>query len=98
MKALLSRAAGGPETLELAEVPEPVAGKGELLVRIHYCAINYPDVLVIEDKYQFKPERPFSPGSEVSGVVEAVGDGVECRHPRRHAGQHRLRRLHCRAM
>lgn len=77
MKALLSRAPGGPETLELAEIPEPVAGKGELLIRIHYCAINYPDVLVIEDKYQFKPPRPFAPGSEVSGVVEAVGEGVE---------------------
>lgn len=77
MKALLSRVPGGPGTLELAEVPDPVAGKGELLVRIHYCAINYPDVLVIEDRYQFKPARPFAPGSEVSGVVEAVGDGVE---------------------
>lgn len=77
MKALLSRAPGGPETLELAEVPEPVAGKGELLVRIQYCSINYPDVLVIEDKYQFKPPRPFAPGSEVSGTVEAVGEGVE---------------------
>lgn len=76
MKALLSRTPGGPETLELAELPEPVAGPGELLVRIHYCAINYPDVLVIEDRYQFKPPRPFAPGSEVSGVVEAVGDGV----------------------
>ena len=77
MKALLSRAPGGPDTLELAEVPEPVAGRGELLVRTQYCSINYPDVLVIEDKYQFKPPRPFSPGSEVSGTVEAVGEGVE---------------------
>ncbi len=77
MKALLSRAPGGPETLELAEVPDPVAGKGELLVRIQYCAINYPDVLVIEDKYQFKPQRPFAPGGEISGTVEAVGEGVE---------------------
>ena len=77
MKALLSRTAGGPETLELADVPEPVAGKGELLVRIAACAINYPDVLVIEDKYQFRPERPFAPGSEVSGTVEAVGEGVD---------------------
>jgi NADPH:quinone reductase-like Zn-dependent oxidoreductase len=77
MKALLSRAPGGPETLELAEVPDPAAGRGELLVRIQYCSINYPDVLVIEDKYQFKPPRPFAPGSEVSGTVEAVGEGVE---------------------
>jgi NADPH2:quinone reductase len=46
-------------------------------VRIHACAVNYPDVLIIEDKYQFKPPRPFAPGGEVAGVVEAVGEGVE---------------------
>ncbi len=76
MKALLSHEPGGPETLQLADVPDPVAGTGELLVRIHACAINYPDVLIIEDKYQFKPPRPFAPGGEVAGVVEAVGGGV----------------------
>ena len=76
MKALLSREPGPPETLRLEEVPDPVAGPGELLVRIHACAINYPDVLIIEDKYQFRPARPFAPGGEVAGVVEAVGDGV----------------------
>ena len=76
MKALLSLEPGGPETLQLTDVPDPVAGPGELLVRIHACAINYPDVLIIEDKYQFRPTRPFAPGGEVAGVVEAVGDGV----------------------
>ncbi|HET9398274.1 MAG TPA: NADPH:quinone oxidoreductase family protein [Sphingomicrobium sp.] len=76
MKALLSYAPGGPETLKLAELPDPVAGPGELLVGIRACAINYPDVLIIEDKYQFKPPRPFAPGGEVAGVVEAVGEGV----------------------
>jgi NADPH:quinone reductase-like Zn-dependent oxidoreductase len=76
MKALLSNAPGGPETLQLAELPDPVAGPGDLLVGIHACAINYPDVLIIEDKYQFKPPRPFAPGGEVAGVVEAVGEGV----------------------
>ena len=76
MKALLSHAPGGPETLQLSEVPDPVAGPGELLVQVRACAINYPDVLIIEDKYQFKPPRPFAPGGEVAGVVEAVGDGV----------------------
>jgi NADPH:quinone reductase-like Zn-dependent oxidoreductase len=76
MRALLSNAPGGPETLQLTEVPDPVAGPGELLVRIHACAINYPDVLIIEDKYQFKPPRPFAPGGEVAGVVESVGEGV----------------------
>jgi len=76
MKALLSREPGPPETLSLEEVADPVAGEGELLVKVHACAINYPDVLIIEDKYQFRPERPFAPGGEVSGVVEAVGEGV----------------------
>ncbi len=77
MKALLSVAPGGPETLQLTEVPDPVAGAGQLLVRVRACAINYPDVLIIEDKYQFKPPRPFAPGGEIAGVVEAVGEGVE---------------------
>jgi NADPH:quinone reductase len=76
MKALLSRAPGGPETLELAEIDDPVAGLGELLVAVKACSVNYPDVLIIEDRYQFKPPRPFSPGSEIAGVVEAVGPGV----------------------
>lgn len=76
MRALLSTAPGGPETLELAELPDPEAGPGQLLVRVKACAINYPDVLIIEDKYQFKPPRPFAPGGEVAGVVEAVGEGV----------------------
>ena len=77
MKALLSRQPGGPETLALTDLPDPVAGKGQLLVAVRACAINYPDVLIIEDKYQFKPERPFAPGGEIAGVVEAVGEGVE---------------------
>jgi NADPH2:quinone reductase len=76
MKALLSRAPGGPETLELTDLPDPVPGPGQLLVRVKACAINYPDVLIIEDKYQFRPERPFAPGGEIAGVVEAVGEGV----------------------
>jgi len=76
MKALLSKAVGGPETLVLEEVADPVAGPGQILVSVKACSVNYPDVLVIEDKYQFKPPRPFAPGSEVAGVVEAVGEGV----------------------
>jgi NADPH:quinone reductase-like Zn-dependent oxidoreductase len=74
MKALLSTAPGGPETLELSELADPVAAKGQLLVRVKACAINYPDVLIIEDRYQFKPPRPFAPGGEIAGVVEAVGE------------------------
>ncbi|WP_309601690.1 NADPH:quinone oxidoreductase family protein [Sphingomonas sp.] len=76
MKALLSHAPGGPETLTVDELPDPVAGPGELLVRVRSAAINYPDVLIIEDKYQFKPPRPFAPGGEIAGEVAAVGDGV----------------------
>ncbi|MGV3480329.1 MAG: NADPH:quinone oxidoreductase family protein [Sphingobium sp.] len=76
MKALLSTAVGGPETLVVEERPDPVAGPGQLLVAVRACAVNYPDVLIIEDKYQFKPPRPFSPGGEIAGVVEAVGEGV----------------------
>ena len=61
----------------MSEMPEPTPGSGELLVRVHACAINFPDVLIIEDKYQLRPPRPFAPGGEVAGEVEAVGDGVE---------------------
>jgi NADPH:quinone reductase len=76
MRALLSHEAGGPETLRLEELPDPTPGPGELLVRVRACSINYPDVLIIEDKYQLKPPRPFAPGSEIAGEVEAVGEGV----------------------
>ena len=76
MKALLSKAPGGPETLELSDVANPVAGAGQVVVAVKACAINYPDVLIIEDKYQFKPARPFAPGGEIGGIVEAVGEGV----------------------
>src|SRR4051795_2928154 len=76
MKALLSHEPGGPETLRLEEGGEPVPGPGELLVRIRACSMNFPDVLIIEDKYQLKPQRPFAPGGEIAGEVAAVGDGV----------------------
>jgi NADPH:quinone reductase len=76
LKTLLSVQPGGHETLQLSDLPTPEPSKGELRVRVLACAINYPDVLVIEDKYQFKPPRPFAPGSEISGVVEAIGEGV----------------------
>jgi NADPH2:quinone reductase len=77
MKALLSHSAGGPDTLVLTNVPEPrPPGDDEILLRVKACGVNYPDVLIIEDKYQAKPPRPFAPGSEVSGVVESVGANV----------------------
>lgn len=76
MKALLSKAVGGPETLVVEDIADPEAGAGQLLVSVRACAVNYPDVLIIEDKYQVKPPRPFSPGGEIAGVVEAIGPGV----------------------
>lgn len=76
MKALLSKEVGGPETLVFDDLPDPVPGKGEVLVDTTACAINFPDTLVIRDLYQFKPPRPFAPGSEISGTIAALGDGV----------------------
>jgi len=76
MKALVSTAAGGPETLELIDRPAIAPGPGQLGVQVLACGINYPDVLIIEDKYQFKPPRPFAPGGEIAAVVEAVGADV----------------------
>jgi NADPH2:quinone reductase len=76
MKALLSKVVGGPDTLVLEEIASPEAKPGHAVVSVKACGVNYPDVLIIEDRYQFKPPRPFSPGSEVSGVVKAVGQGV----------------------
>ena len=76
MRALLSEAPGGPETLVVRDVAEPLPGAGELLVRVRACGINFPDVLIIEDKYQLKPPRPFSPGGEVAGEVTGLGEGV----------------------
>ena len=63
MKALLSKAVGGPETLVLEDVPSPEPKPGFAVVEVKACGVNYPDVLIIEDKYQFKPPRPFAPGA-----------------------------------
>ena len=76
MKALLSHTAGGPETLVLEDVADPVAGPGQVLVAIKACSINYPDALMLRDLYQFKPARPFAAGSEIAGVITALGEGV----------------------
>jgi NADPH2:quinone reductase len=81
MKAMLSKATGGPETLVLEDLPDPKPGLGEVVLAIKACGVNYPDVLIIEDRYQFKPERPFAPGGEVAGVVESIGPGVTSLKP-----------------
>jgi NADPH:quinone reductase len=79
MKALLSRQPGGPETLTLEDVPEPAPAAGEVRIAVRACGVNYPDLLIIQDLYQFKPPRPFAPGAEVAGVIDAVGPGVDFR-------------------
>ncbi|WP_088310691.1 NADPH:quinone oxidoreductase family protein [Novosphingobium sp. B 225] len=76
MKALRTHAPGGPETLTLDEVESPQPGPGQVRVKVKACSVNFPDVLMIQDLYQFKPQRPFSPGGEASGIIDAVGDGV----------------------
>ncbi|MGD9952650.1 MAG: NADPH:quinone oxidoreductase family protein [Burkholderiales bacterium] len=76
MKALLCKQFGPPESLVLEEVPSPSPGAGEVVVSIKAASVNFPDVLIIQNKYQFKPPLPFSPGSELAGVVKEVGPGV----------------------
>jgi NADPH:quinone reductase-like Zn-dependent oxidoreductase len=76
LKAWVSYEAGGPDTLRFGELPKPAAGPGQLLLRVAAVSLNFPDALIIEDKYQYRPPRPFAPGSEVAAVVAAVGEGV----------------------
>src|ERR1700721_4721086 len=76
MKALLSKEVGGPETLVLEDLPSPKPKPGFAVISVKAIGVNYPDVLIIEEKYQLKPQRPFAPGGEVSGVVKEVGEGV----------------------
>jgi NADPH2:quinone reductase len=76
MKAMLSKEVGGPETLVLEEMPTPEAKKGHVVIRVHAAGVNFPDTLIIRDMYQMKPPRPFAPGGEIAGEVEAVGEGV----------------------
>ena len=76
MKAIVCRQFGGPETLSFEEVPGLSPGPGEVVVSVKAASVNFPDVLVIQNKYQVKPPLPFSPGAELSGVVRSVGERV----------------------
>ena len=76
MKAVLCKAFGPADTLVLEEVASPTPAKNEILIDVHSAAVNFPDTLIIEGKYQFKPPFPFSPGGEAAGVVAAVGEKV----------------------
>jgi NADPH2:quinone reductase len=81
MKAVLCKQYGPPESLTFEELPSPRPGPGEAVVAVRAASVNFPDVLIIQNKYQFKPPLPFSPGSELSGVVKEVGPGVEAFRP-----------------
>ncbi len=76
MKAALCKRLEGPDGIEIADVPEPKPGPGEVLVKVNAAALNFFDTLITRGKYQAKPDLPFSPAAEIAGVVEAVGDGV----------------------
>jgi NADPH2:quinone reductase len=76
MKAVLCKAFGPAENLVLEEIASPEAKKNEVLLQVHAAGVNFPDTLIIEGKYQFKPPFPFSPGGEAAGVVTAVGEKV----------------------
>ena len=76
MKAILCHAHGAPESLAIGELPDPVAGDGEALIEVHAASVNFPDVLMVAGKYQSQPPMPFAPGSEVGGIVRAVGKGI----------------------
>jgi len=77
MKAMLCRAWGGPDTLELGEVPRPVPGPGQVVVDLAAAGVNFADTLMVQGKYQEKPPFPFSPGLEAAGTIGALGEGVE---------------------
>jgi NADPH2:quinone reductase len=77
MKAVLCKDYGPPESLVIEEVPDLTAGPGQVVIDVKSAAVNFPDVLIIQNKYQFKPPLPFTPGSEVAGVVQSLGEGVE---------------------
>ncbi len=76
VKAVLCKQFGPPETLVVEELPSPKPGPGEVVLRVKAASVNFPDVLIIQNKYQFKPPLPFSPGSELAGIVKEIGDGV----------------------
>src|SRR5256885_4977332 len=76
MKAVLCKQYGPPESLVIEELPAQKPGPGEVVVSVKAASVNFPDVLIIQNKYQFKPPLPFSPGSELAGVVKAVGADV----------------------
>lgn len=76
MKAIVCTAYGPPESLSYSDLPAPEPGPRQVLIEVHAAGVNFPDTLIIQGQYQFKPGFPFSPGGEVAGIVRAVGSGV----------------------
>ena len=76
MKAVLCKVLGPPESLVVEACASPVAKAGEVVITVHAAGVNFPDTLIIEGKYQYKPDLPFSPGGELAGTVKEVGAGV----------------------
>ncbi len=81
MKAVLCKQFGPPESLVFEELPSPKPGPGEVVVTMKAASVNFPDVLIIQNKYQVKPPLPFSPGSELAGVIKEAGEGVTTMKP-----------------
>src|SRR5437667_1723992 len=76
VKAVLCKAYGPPESLVIEDIEPLKPGRGQVVINVKACGVNFPDTLIIQGKYQFKPAMPFSPGGEVAGVVKEVGEGV----------------------
>ncbi len=76
MKALLCKAFGPASSLVLEDLPSPEPKKNEVLIEVYAAGVNFPDTLIIEGKYQFKPPFPFAPGGEAAGMVKAVGEKI----------------------
>jgi len=77
MKAVLCVEHGPPEALVVRDVPTPEPGRGQVRIKVYAAGVNFPDTLIIQNLYQFKPALPFTPGGEAAGVVDAIGEGID---------------------
>ena len=76
MRAVLCTEFGPPEKLVIKNIPIPKPSKGKVRIKVQACGVNFPDTLIIQNKYQYKPDLPFSPGGEVAGIIDKLGEGV----------------------